>query len=71
MAVRIDAAADATGQPRPRTVGQYVRCIDDSLFHIFDEQVLCIGRGHSGNRFKLLVGLRAQPLSGVFSGMTL
>ena len=31
MAVRIDAAADATGQPRPRTVGQYVRCIDDSL----------------------------------------
>ena len=31
MAVRIDAAADATGQPRPGSVGQYVRCIDDSL----------------------------------------
>lgn len=31
MAARIDDAARATGQPRPRTVGEYVRCIDDSL----------------------------------------
>lgn len=31
MAARIDDAARATGQPRPRSVGEYVRCIDDSL----------------------------------------
>ena len=31
MAARIDAAAARTGQPTPRSVGEYVRCIDDSL----------------------------------------
>ncbi|WP_454931942.1 rhamnulokinase [Actinomyces oricola] len=31
MAARIDDAARATGQPTPRSVGEYVRCIDDSL----------------------------------------
>ena len=31
MAARIDDAARATGQPRPRDVGEYVRCINDSL----------------------------------------
>lgn len=31
MAARIDDAARATGQPIPRSVGQYVRCINDSL----------------------------------------
>ena len=31
MAARIDDAARATGQPIPRGVGQYVRCINDSL----------------------------------------
>ncbi|WP_103063074.1 rhamnulokinase [Actinomyces qiguomingii] len=31
MAARIDDYALHTGQPRPRSVGEYVRCIDDSL----------------------------------------
>ncbi|MBW3068495.1 rhamnulokinase [Actinomyces sp. 594] len=31
MAARIDDYAIRTGQPRPRSVGEYVRCIDDSL----------------------------------------
>ena len=31
MAARIDDAAARTGQPIPRSVGEYVRCIDDSL----------------------------------------
>jgi rhamnulokinase len=31
MAARIDDAARATDQPRPRSVGEYVRCINDSL----------------------------------------
>ena len=31
MAARIDEAAYATGQPRPRDIGEYVRCINDSL----------------------------------------
>ena len=31
MAARIDDAARATGQPRPRSAGEYVRCINDSL----------------------------------------
>ncbi|PZU35523.1 MAG: rhamnulokinase, partial [Actinomyces sp.] len=31
MAARIDDAAHATGQPRPRSAGEYVRCINDSL----------------------------------------
>ena len=31
MAARIDDAARASGQPLPRTAGEYVRCIDDSL----------------------------------------
>ncbi|CED89934.1 rhamnulokinase [Actinomyces succiniciruminis] len=31
MAARIDDFAIRTGQPRPRSVGEYVRCIDDSL----------------------------------------
>lgn len=31
MAARIDDAARATGQPLPRDIGEYVRCINDSL----------------------------------------
>ncbi|WP_338063835.1 FGGY-family carbohydrate kinase [Actinomyces ruminis] len=31
MAARIDDYAIRTGQPRPRSIGEYVRCIDDSL----------------------------------------
>lgn len=31
MAARIDDLAARTGQPRPRSIGEYVRCIDDSL----------------------------------------
>ncbi|SDM66342.1 rhamnulokinase [Actinomyces ruminicola] len=31
MAARIDDFAIRTGQPRPRSIGDYVRCIDDSL----------------------------------------
>ncbi|MDU0348655.1 rhamnulokinase family protein [Actinomyces sp. MRS3W] len=31
MAARIDDFAVRTGQPRPRSVGEYVRCINDSL----------------------------------------
>lgn len=31
MAARIDAFALASGQPIPRNLGEYVRCIDDSL----------------------------------------
>lgn len=31
MAARIDDFAIRTGQPRPRSIGEYVRCIDDSL----------------------------------------
>ncbi|WP_159718622.1 rhamnulokinase [Actinomyces marmotae] len=31
MAARIDDAAHATGQPRPRTIGEYARCINESL----------------------------------------
>lgn len=31
MATRIDDVAARTGQPRPRSIGEYVRCIDDSL----------------------------------------
>lgn len=31
MAARIDDAARSTGQPRPRTVGEYARCINESL----------------------------------------
>lgn len=31
MTLRIDELAMRTGQPLPRTVGQYVRCINDSL----------------------------------------
>ena len=31
MAARIDEAAHATGQPCPRDIGEYIRCINDSL----------------------------------------
>ncbi len=31
MQARIDELADRTGQPRPRTIGEYVRCINESL----------------------------------------
>ena len=31
MAARIDAYARATGQPQPRSIGEYVRCVNESL----------------------------------------
>ncbi len=31
MAARIDAYARATGQPQPRCIGEYVRCVNESL----------------------------------------
>ncbi|MDO5034896.1 MAG: rhamnulokinase family protein [Actinomycetaceae bacterium] len=31
MVARIDELADRTGQPRPRSIGEYVRCINESL----------------------------------------
>ncbi|BAW92713.1 rhamnulokinase [Actinomyces sp. Chiba101] len=31
MAARIDDAARATGQPRPRSIGEYARCVNESL----------------------------------------
>lgn len=53
MAARIDDAARATGQPVPRSVGQYVRCINDSLALAYRRAVREAAR-LSGKRVEVL-----------------